>query len=417
MAKAPSHKEKIIAFMNKTGTPVTIEDVAIGTGLTKTQVSKRLHGDLYNKEGRAGFDEDTREYWLIAAGPPVKPSGGEAMENESAAPAPKEERRVNLDQGQLFTEQLRSVGVKHEVAPTITEIFFSGNIDDIEWLKEVLHVQAAGWVSHHQETILLSWWAKSRNLELSEEILGRQPKGITMGNKAAPEKETPLTDLGVGWDIAKVDGEWVPIQGGPMSHKEASDRAERRQAMAMVGKQQRNSSPQGNESAAPAERAPSIQDILIEKMIDHFFAGGNKEESVLVAQVQQLQATISEMREQARDAELTQIKNVLGQLMNRDPFQVLQEANQLKAQLGYTDGPVITDQSPAVQLIKDATEKFDKGTSRILGVMERMILKSDEFAPEQTRTFAEQEEKASHILDELQDGEKVRTLRGATFGI
>jgi hypothetical protein len=88
----------------------------------------------------------------------------------------------------------------------------------------------------------------------------------------------------------------------------------------------------------------------------------------------------------------------------------------MKERLGG-GGPVVTDQSPAVQLIKDTTDKMDKNVSRMVGLFERTMLHSDVFNPENTRTPKDRESKAGELLGEVESRDRSRGLRKEAFGI
>jgi len=88
----------------------------------------------------------------------------------------------------------------------------------------------------------------------------------------------------------------------------------------------------------------------------------------------------------------------------------------MKQRLGG-GGPVVTDNSPAVQLIKDTTDKMDKNVARLTGLFERTMLHSEVFNPEKTRTTQERDSKAGELLSEVQSRERSRTLRKDAFDV
>ncbi len=329
-----------------------------------------------------------------------------------------------LDQRDLFTEHLKAIGVRRDVAPTITDMFFSGDIADLSWLKQVLHVQASGYVNPHQENITLAWWANSRQLACPGDLLvklGGVKEEVKVVAKIEDDEGSSIMDPGIGWDIKKVDGDWIAVAGGPMkTHKEAADRAEKRQMMEIYGRQQHSvaASPPILEVKGEAPvRPPDLMDKMMDKMLENFFGGDHNKDkdNVLLTQIQALSSKIQELQDVAREKEMQDLRAMVGQLLQRDPFAEWEKVQGMRVKLGVTEGaPIITDQSPAVQLIKDVGDKFDKSTSRFLGVMERVILKTDQFNPEETRSPEEREAVASQLLDEV--GE-VRVLRQNVFGV
>ncbi len=59
---------------------------------------------------------------------------------------------------------------------------------------------------------------------------------------------------------------------------------------------------------------------------------------------------------------------------------------------------------------------MDKNVNRLVGIIERTVLKSEEFAPEKTRSPQERESKAVELLGEAQSRERSRGLRVDVFG-
>ncbi|MBA7654783.1 hypothetical protein ES703_62676 [subsurface metagenome] len=70
-----------------------------------------------------------------------------------------------------------------------------------------------------------------------------------------------------------------------------------------------------------------------------------------------------------------------------------------------------------MQLIKDSTDKFDKNVGRLMGIIERTALRSEEFTPEQTRTPDQREHKAGELLHTVESRENSRQLRREVFNV
>lgn len=424
MSKSPTQKEQVIAAALKAGNPVTIKQLRDLTGLKRKPVYDTLY--YLVKDGKATKDEETGEFWLDNDEVEVddlEKGGGKVQQEQAKA----ETSEGVLDQRGLFSKNLTSVGVRKDVVPTITDMFFSGDINDLEWLKQVLHKQAAGFVSAHQENTVLYWWANTMQLKLPDELLAKpvskDPEVKKTSEKtevtSEPSMSAGILDPGMGWDVKKDEsGDWVAVPGGPIqSYKEAMDRAERRQMMNTWRSQSKSSGPSGTTGDEGGQsKTNDFFMMFAEKMMERMFDSSSKGDSEAVAKIEALQSKVYELTEAAHTKEIQELKQMVSALYNRDPLDDINRANEFKAALGVQDH-IITDQSPAVQLIKDATDKFDRGTERFLGVMERFILKSDEFNPEQTRTPAEREAAAENILQQLEGGEKIRASRSNTFGI
>lgn len=129
----------------------------------------------------------------------------------------------NLDQMDRFIKTMIDIGIRPEgVVPTIAEIFFSGDIDNVSWLNEVLTEIAKGYVAPHQANLMLSWWAWTRGLAYEGSFWNEEN-----GHKADEElRPGRPTDLGSGWRVGKDKrGDWIPLPGGPMTYKEALEHA------------------------------------------------------------------------------------------------------------------------------------------------------------------------------------------------
>ncbi|KKM14515.1 hypothetical protein LCGC14_1705330, partial [marine sediment metagenome] len=149
--------------------------------------------------------------------PPPPPAGGDPQSTG-----------IPLDPRGSFTQRLISIGVKpQEIIPTITDIFFSGDIDDLKWLNRVLIREAPHYLHHQQRRTMLSWWAHTRQLPYHEEELlteedpsrgreGVKPEAQRPGAPAAP------LDPGIGWKVDKDrNGDWMPLPGGPLNYADA----------------------------------------------------------------------------------------------------------------------------------------------------------------------------------------------------
>jgi len=122
------------------------------------------------------------------------------------------------------------------------------------------------------------------------------------------------------------------------------------------------------------------------------------------------------MERERLEGRFEHLEGVIAQLAARDPWDEYDRIEAMKQRFGG-GAPVVTDQSPAVQLIKDTTDKMDKNVSRMVGLFERTMLHSDVFNPETTRTTKEREGKAGELLGEVQSRDRSRGLRKEAFGV
>lgn len=358
---------------------------------------------------------------LEMTNPPSEPTGATEKAPEASA---------DLDQKQMFVDHLGKIGVTPKNAiPTIADIFFSGDIYDLTWLKQVLQKEAAGFVNPGQQRIIVSWWSHSRGLPFAEDELFPESEGDEKPRKGAAGKagddqrpERPL-DPGMGWKIAKDrDGDWVAIPGGPMNYKEATEGAERRH---LIGAYQL---PKGDDDGEePAEgdspkasrrgvkREEPLVDKLMLKLIDKVFDGDQGRGSEADARVERLQEQMAAMQAERQEERFERLEGLVAQVAGRDPWDEYDKIQALKDRLGVGGGAV-TDQSPAVQIIKDSSDKLDKNVSRVVGIMERFILREGNFQPEETRTPGERDTRAGELLDTARGREASRDLRRQTFG-
>ena len=107
-------------------------------------------------------------------------------------------------------------------------------------------------------------------------------------------------------------------------------------------------------------------------------------------------------------------------MATRNPLgEYLETQTQLQA-LGLAGGPQqhVTDTSPTVQLVKDQSDKMDKNMNRLVGVLERVVLRDhDQLAAEETNsTPQQQEEKAAELLGRLKGTTRSKELRDSLWG-
>lgn len=361
---------------------------------------------------------------------PTKPTRRPNTQPSTSGPAATKTSGIALDQRSMFIKHMSDIGVvPKEAIPTIADLFFAGEIDDLDWLNTVLKRHAAGYVSPHQRNLIVGFWAKTRGLPYSEEeedwqVPDKTGKGVVKG-KAGAKEEKPAhpMDLGIGWKVGKdKQGDWVPIPGGPLTYEDALDRAEKRATIAAYtlggGDEGGEAAPEG-ETAAPTKKgkagAQTFVETLMLKVVENVLDGGGGKSSAADAKVEALEGQLATMRDDRQEERFERLEGLIAQAAARDPWDEYTHFTQQAQRFGY--GPnIVTDQSPAVQLIKDSTEKIDRNVGRLMGIIERTALRSEEFAPETTRTPDQRENKAGELLETAQGRNRSRQLRRDTFG-
>jgi len=154
----------------------------------------------------------------------------------------------------------------------------------------------------------------------------------------------------------------------------------------------------------------------MKKMVDNMLDGGKGRGDGESDTVHQLTERIENMERERQEERFDRIEGMVAQIAARDPWEEYDKIESMKQRLGG-GAPIVTDQSPAVQLIKDTTDKMDKNVSRLVGLVERTMLHSDVFNPETTRTAKERETKAGELLGEVQSRDRSRGLRKDAFGV
>lgn len=335
-----------------------------------------------------------------------------------------------LDQRGMFIKHMSDIGVSpKEAIPTIADIFFAGEIDSLDWLKNVLQRHAQGYVTPHQRNLILGYWAKTRGLPYSEDeqdwvLPEKGGKGAAKGKaEAKEEKPSKPMDPGMGWKVGRdKDGAWIAQPGGPMIYQDAIEAAERR---ALIDSYKSGPDGDEGEAAGEGEEVPTTRrgkgkgqtfvETMMLKMMDKLFDGAGGQNAAADARVEALEREIGMMREEKNEERFERMEGMIANLASRDPWDDFTRFQQQAQRFGYAPN-VVTDSSPAVQLIKDQSDKLDRNVSRMLGMVERMALRSDEFSPEQTRTPDQRESKAGELLNVAQGRERSKSLRRETFG-
>ncbi len=416
----PSISTQIVTLLYEKG-PLMIKDLAKDI----PNPAKSIHTKALELKGMGLVQRDNEDKWSLMPG--VTPDTLETGELGGAPPGGKSSTTppdgIALDQKAMFKKHLEDIGVSPKAAlPTIVEIFFAGDINDLSWLNRVLTREAAGFVSPHQRGLIIGWWANTRGLPYSEDDDLIPPPAEPGKGRGRPKAETqgqPF-DLGVGWKVGKDrDGDWVALPSGPLSYEDAQAGAERRAAIAAYGGASA-AGEDGDEGADEGERRPrrgarpreTLSDYTMRKWIDSMIEGGGRQGGQSDEVVKELRAEIARIKEQQLEGRFERLEGLIANMASRDPWDEYDKMQEMKSRF---QGPIVTDQSPAVQIIKDTSDKVDKTLTRLLSVVERRVL-SDEFKPEETRSVEERESKAGELLHEAENRDYSRQLRKDAFG-
>jgi len=434
-----SISEQVIEFLYEKG-PMTAKQLG---GFIPFEV-RRIHTkclELLKKElleRKGGGGPQGKEFiWSLAPGvnPRTMATGeldevGDDDGGSEETPKPPDARRTkelkSLDPQGIFEQHLKNVGVGKDVIPTIAEVFFSGDVDSLTWLNKVLTRAGANFIRPDQKRLMISFWANTRGLPYREEDYFAEDEEEEKGKKTKKEGSEPKRplDTGQGWRVGKdKHGDWVALPGGPMVYDEAVAAAERRALIASYGtptiEEEAGEVEEGEEGKprrTGGKRPESVVDYMMKKVIDSFVDGTKGRGDGESTEVRRLTERIEDMERERQEERFERIEGLVAQAVNRDPWDDYDRIQKMKERLG-AGGPIVTDQSPAVQLIKDSTDKVDKNVNRLVGIVERVVLKSDEFRPEETRSPEEREKRAGEILDTAHSGDRHRRVRRDTFGI
>lgn len=327
---------------------------------------------------------------------------------------------IPLDSRQGFIQRLGNIGVTpKEAIPTIADIFFSGDIDSLEWLDHVLRKDAAGFVNAHQARLVLSWWAQTRGLPYDpERFVFEEVKGKGEGSRVGKRvEEKAVLDPGIGWKVGKDNaGDWVAQPGGPLTYLDALAAARERAALAIyaVAVEEEEGEEEGEGKGRRPKRPRPVEtlaDKLILQILTKTLEGGGGQSD----EVKRLTDKIERMETERQEDRFSRVEGLLAELTNRDPWEEYDRMKGWRESRGL-ETPLVTDQSPAVQIVKDTADKLDKNVNRLVGIIERTALRSEAFTPEETRSAEEQEHRAGQLLGQAEGREKSRDLRRKTFG-
>lgn len=354
-----------------------------------------------------------------------KPAGGGSGDTEAVKP---------LDARGKFAVLVASTGVDKDMVPTIRDQFFNGDINKLSWLRQVLLTNSLGFVTVNQARVIITSWGQFCGLPYNPDDLPTEESSQGKGGKASakPLSAQLADEAGIGYRV-DVDqwGNWKAVVGGPLSYQEALDKAERRATIAamtagqvVAGAEEAAEGTEGKQAPKGMKKVESLQDYFMKKVIDEFIEGkkgkGDGESSELVralqTQISTLQTSLKDMKDQQLQDRLGSMEANLAAIASRDPWSDPAELARARQSLGIPS-TTVTDNSPVVQILKDSSDKLDKNVGRLVGLVERVALKSDEFRPEEKRSSEEKEAAASALLTEAASRDRSKALRQRTFGL
>ncbi|KKL06825.1 hypothetical protein LCGC14_2592180, partial [marine sediment metagenome] len=96
-----------------------------------------------------------------------------------------------LDQKDLLIQHLTRIGVTPKDAiPSIVELFFEGDEEDLAWMKRCLSRSAAGFVTAKQVRLTLDWWAKTRRLPYDPDELDEDEDEKSRSTRPRPRSSS-----------------------------------------------------------------------------------------------------------------------------------------------------------------------------------------------------------------------------------
>ena len=422
--------EDILRALNEHG-PLKFREIVDRTGIKKNTVRGRLY-DMSTTDNppRVARDAEDRYQALVAAKPAALPSpNGHSDEPPPAAgpepsvvhhPGPQANTEplrqpISGDQ-EHFHALLKDCDVKKGL-DTISQTVFAGDPEDLEYVLQCLE-DARAFVQPLSRRLIMRHWAVFTHRSIPEDLEERMTGGEG-SSKSGKEPEHPLEDLGLGWQVSKDrDGEWVPKTNGDLSYKEALRMA----ATMNATRPQRDEGEEDGDS--PRGRRSDFQTTLLEKLLDNTLSGNGKRESPDDDRFRKLEEELAKNREDlAREREeranerMQKMENMLAAALNRDP---IEQFFAMREKLALFDGPpqpMVTDQSPTVQLIKDSSDKFDKGMNRVAGVIEQVVLRAQgDYVPEEHSSDDERERRAAELAGRMEQSDRSQDLRKDLFG-
>ena len=417
-----SVSDDILQALGQSG-PMALQQIFEATGHKKKTIQSKLYE--LRQAGKVARNQDG-VYEALAPAPPgededpdILPPAAQGRPDPQSrtgrdtpgpqAPANPLRQPLSGDQ-EKFRALLQDCDVRRAL-DTITETFFAGDPENLEHLVSVLD-DARAYVSPLQRRLIVRYWARyiKRDLPpLLEERLSRQE-----GDRA--DRERPGSEFveDIGWKVEKdKDGDWVPRPGGELSYEKALKYAATMNATRGSAAEDGDED-DGEPSAGKRRRRGGGRDPILTLLIERAFPDKDSRDE----EVKTLREDLNREREARQEERFNRLEGMVSSALNRNPVQdYLEMKQQVESIEGPRQLPVVTDQSPTVQLIKDQSDKLDKNMNRLVGLLERAMLRGQEdVIPEEHSTPEERDQRAERLLGRMEQATRSRELRQELFG-
>lgn len=404
--------------------PMALQQIFEATGHKKKTIQSKLYE--LRQAGKVARNQDG-VYEALASSPTEEdgdPDIPPPAPQDRPAPQVKETKDVPVPQAQAsplrqplsgdqekFRALLQDCDVR-KALDTITETFFAGDPENLEHLVSVLD-DARAYVSPLQRRLIVRYWARyiKRDLPpLLEERLSRQE-----GDRS--DRERPGSEFveDLGWKVEKdKEGDWVPRPGGELSYEKALKYAATMNATRGGAADEGDEEDDGEPSPGKRRRRGGGRDPILSLLIERAFPEKDSRDE----EVKALRDELAREREARQEERFNRLEGMVSSALNRNPVQeYLEMKQQVEAIEGPRQVPVVTDQSPTVQLIKDQSDKLDKNMNRLVGLLERAMLRGqEEVIPEEHSTPEERDKRAERLLGRMEQATRSRELRRELFG-
>jgi hypothetical protein len=417
-----SVSDDILRALNEGG-PMAIQQLYEATGHKK----KTLQSKLYElrQAGKVARSQDGVYEVLATSGqgdnededilpPSATDRPGPQSREARDTPGPQAQasplRQPLSGDQEKFRALLQDCDVK-KALDTITETFFAGDPEDLEHLASVLD-DARAYVSPLQRRLIVRYWARyiKRDVPpLLEERLTHQES--EKGERSRPGSEF-VEDI--GWKVEKdKDGDWVPRPGGDLSYEKALKYAATMNATRGSSAEE-DAGEEEEGGGGRKRRRGGGRDPILTLLIERAFPDKDSRDD----EIRALREELDREREARQEERFNRLEGMVSSALSRNPVQEYMEMKQqVEAIEGPRQPPIVTDQSPTVQLIKDQSDKLDKNMNRLVGILERAVLRGqEEVIPEEHSTPEERDKRAERLLGRMEQATRSRELRQELFG-
>jgi len=409
-----THKADIFQALKEKG-PMSEAQIREACPAIKSKTVKARLWEL-RADGFLALGEDG-VYQLTSDHDPEGPER-EELSKRDLSPATNGHGPTEFSDDQTFTGDqdkfralLKECGVNKAVDP-ITEMFFSGDSEDLENLVTVLE-DARAFVQPGSKRMLVRYWATY----IQRAVPNNLEERLKQDGRGTADSKIPGSEFmeDLGWKVEKdTDGEWIPRPSGELNYPQALKWCATMNASRPMGRddpeEEDTTTPRGRKRGARQGIDPTIS-LLLERA---FPEKDDRDE-----RIHALERRLEEQERSRQDDRMDRLEELVAAGANRNPLtDFLETQTQLQA-LGLGGGQQhVTDTSPTVQLVKDQSDKMDKNMNRMVGVLERVMLRDhNTLASEETSTTPEQQEaKAAELVGKMRQGTRSQALRTQLWG-